>query len=263
MGSPSNGDPHKMLCNEKHPTPKEVRFHYKRYSQTKILIMFRSRMHHITIAVLLSGLLLSACSNWNRTSKGAVIGGGAGAAVGAVVGKTLGNTAAGAIAGAAVGGATGAIIGRNMDRKAQEIADELDDVTVQRVEEGIAVSFDSGLLFDFDSATLKSNARQNLRKLAEILNEDQDTDLLIVGHTDSVGDENYNLRLSERRAQSAANFLISQGVASSRIQIEGRGLYEPIADNDTEAGRQENRRVEVAMFANENYVQRIENSQSQ
>src|SRR5690625_576549 len=242
MGSPSNGDPHKMLCNEKHPTPKEVRFHYKRYSQTKILIMFRSRMHHITIAVLLSGLLLSACSNWSRTSSGAAIGGGAGAAV---------------------GGATGAISGRNMDRNAQEIADELDDVTVQRVEEGIAVSFDSGLLFDFDSATLKANARQNLRKLAEIMNEDQDTDLLIVGHTDSVGDENYNLRLSERRAQSAANFLISQGVASSRTQIEGRGLYEPIADNDTEAGRQENRRVEVAMFANENYVQRIENSQSQ
>src|SRR5690625_5757205 len=90
--------------------------------------MFRSRMHHMTIAVILSGLVLSACSNWNRTSKGAVIGGGAGAAVGAVVGKTLGNTAAGAIAGAAVGGATGAIIGRNMDRKAQEIADELDDV---------------------------------------------------------------------------------------------------------------------------------------
>src|SRR5690625_6342281 len=98
-----------------------------------------------------------------------------------------------------------------MDRKAQEIADELDDVTVQRVEEGIAVSFDSGLLFDFDSATLKSNARQNLRKLAEILNEEQDTDLLIVGHTDSVGEENYKLRLSERRAQSDAHFLMCQG----------------------------------------------------
>lgn len=225
------------------------------------MMIFRSRLLFITVVIVLSGLILSSCSNWNRTTQGAVIGSGAGAAVGAVVGKTLGNTAAGAIAGAAVGGATGAIIGRNMDRKAQELADELDDVTVQRVEEGIAVSFDSGLLFDFDSATLKTNARENLRKLAEIMDEDQDTDLLVVGHTDSVGDESYNLRLSERRAQSAANFLVSQGIASSRIQIEGRGIYEPIADNDTEAGRQENRRVEVAMFANENYVQRIENEQ--
>lgn len=222
---------------------------------------FRSRLLSITVVTVLSGLLLSACSSWNRTTQGAVIGTGAGAAVGAVVGKTLGNTAAGAIAGAAVGGATGAIIGRSMDRKAQELADELDDVTVQRVEEGIAVSFDSGLLFDFDSATLKTNARENLRKLAEIMNDDQDTDLLVVGHTDSVGDESYNLRLSERRAQSAANFLVSQGIASSRIQMEGRGLYEPIADNDTEAGRQENRRVEIAMFANDNYVQRIESEQ--
>lgn len=205
-----------------------------------------------------SALLISGCSNWSKTAKGAVIGSGAGAAAGAVIGKTLGNTAAGAIAGAAVGGSVGAIIGRNMDRKAQEMEEELEGVTIQRVEEGIAVSFDSGLLFGFDSSTLRPKAKENLDKLATIINRDDDTILMIVGHTDSTGDENYNLRLSERRAQSAAEYMISQGLAESRIDIEGRGEYEPIADNSTETGQQENRRVEVAIFASPEYVDRLQ-----
>lgn len=206
-------------------------------------------------------LVVSGCSQWNKTTSGAVIGTGAGAAAGSVIGKTLGNTAAGAIAGAAVGGTVGAIIGRQMDRKAEELNEELEGATIQRVEEGIAVSFDSGLLFDFDSSTLRAQARENLTKLASIMGEDDDTDLLIVGHTDSVGDERYNRDLSLRRAQSAANFLINQGIDQSRIQIEGRGESEPIADNDTEAGRQENRRVEVAIFANEDYIDELEAAQ--
>lgn len=213
----------------------------------------------LLLAISLSAaLLISGCSNWSKTAKGAVIGSGAGAAAGAVIGKTLGNTAAGAIAGAAVGGSVGAIIGRNMDRKAQEMEEELEGVTIQRVEEGIAVSFDSGLLFGFDSSTLRPEAKENLDKLATIINRDDDTVLMIVGHTDSTGDENYNLRLSERRAQSAAEYMISQGLAESRIDIEGRGEYEPIADNSTEAGQQENRRVEVAIYASPEYVDRLQ-----
>jgi outer membrane protein OmpA-like peptidoglycan-associated protein len=215
-----------------------------------------------TLAVILLSavLIISGCSNWSNTARGAVIGTGGGAAVGAVIGKTLGNTAAGAIAGAAVGGTVGAIIGRNMDRKAQEMEEELDGVTIQRVEEGIAVSFDSGLLFGFDSASLRPEARENLQKLSKIINRDEDTILMIVGHTDSVGDENYNLGLSERRAQSAANYMISQGLSQNRVQIIGKGEAEPIADNSTETGRQENRRVEVAIYASQEYIDRLKAS---
>ena len=201
--------------------------------------------------------MFSSCSSWSRTTTGAVIGSGAGLAAGSVIGKTLGNTAAGAIAGAAVGGAVGAIIGRQMDKRAEEIARELDGVTIQRVEEGIAVSFDSGILFDFDSSDLRSEARENLRKLAQIMSEDDNTNLMIVGHTDSVGDENYNMGLSERRARSAANYMIIQGLDRSRVSIEGRGEYEPIDTNETDEGRQQNRRVEVAIFASPDYVEQL------
>lgn len=208
--------------------------------------------------VLTAVLLVSGCANWSNTAKGTVIGSGAGAAAGAVIGKTLGSTAGGAIAGAAVGGTVGAIIGRNMDRKAREMEEEMEGVTIQRVEEGIAVSFDSGILFSFDSASLRQESINNLQKLTEIINRDDNTVLLIVGHTDSVGDEMYNLGLSERRAQSAADYMIDQGLAPSRVQIEGRGEYEPIADNDTEAGRQDNRRVEVAIYASPEYVEQLQ-----
>jgi outer membrane protein OmpA-like peptidoglycan-associated protein len=144
-----------------------------------------------------------------------------------------------------------------MDRKAKELEEEMDGVTVQRVEEGIAVSFDSGILFDFDSSTLRQEGEDNLRKLTRIVNRDEDTILMIVGHTDSRGDENYNLRLSERRAQSASSFMVAQGLASSRIEIIGRGELEPISENDTDAGRQKNRRIEVAIYASPEYVEQL------
>ncbi len=220
--------------------------------------MIKHQSTFIIPAILAVALLLSGCTTWSKTAKGTVIGTGAGAAVGAVIGKTLGNTAAGAIAGAVVGGTVGAIIGRNMDQKAAELKREMDGVTIQRVEEGIAVSFDSGLLFDFDSSNLRPVGYDNLRKLSTILKRDNDTILMIVGHTDSSGDENYNLRLSERRAQSAKAFLESQGLPSSRIQTTGRGELEPIGDNATDAGRQKNRRIEVAIFASPEYVNRLQ-----
>lgn len=210
--------------------------------------------------VLAAALLLSGCKSWSNTAKGATIGTGAGAAVGAVVGKTLGNTAAGAIGGAVVGGTAGAIIGGNMDKKARELEQEMEGVTVQRVEEGIAVSFDSGILFDYDSATLREEGYDNLRKLVTIINRDEDTILMIVGHTDSRGDEDYNLRLSERRAQSASTFMASQGLASTRIEIIGRGEYEPLSENETDAGRQKNRRIEVAIYASQEYADRLQSA---
>lgn len=226
--------------------------------------MYRTSKLSVILSVIWSlSLLFTGCSEWSKTAKGGVIGGGAGAAAGAVIGKTLGNTAAGALAGAAVGGTVGAIIGRQMDKKAAELDRELEGAEVQRVEEGIAVSFDSGLLFDFDSSELRPEAKENLQQLAEIMGEDDNTELLIVGHTDSVGGEQYNQSLSERRADSAADYIISQGIGAIRINTEGRGESEPIADNGTEAGQQENRRVEVAIYASDEYISELEEAQEE
>ncbi|HEX7049206.1 MAG TPA: OmpA family protein [Longimicrobiales bacterium] len=205
-------------------------------------------------AILITALLPAAfagCSQLSRTQKGALIGAGGGAAVGAVIGKATGSTARGAIIGAAVGGAAGALIGHHMDEQAKELEVAIPGATVQRVGEGIVVTFDSGILFDFDSAVLRAEARENLRNLAQSLQEHDQTEVVLVGHTDAVGSDSYNQELSRRRAQSAVDYLVSLGVAPSRIRAVGRGETEPIASNDTEAGRQENRRVEVAIFAGE------------
>jgi outer membrane protein OmpA-like peptidoglycan-associated protein len=194
-------------------------------------------------------MIFTGCASMSGVQKGAVIGAGSGGAVGAVIGKATGSTARGAIIGAAVGGAAGALIGRQMDKQAQELALSIPGATVQRVGEGIVVTFDSGILFGFDSDQLSAAARDNLRNLAESLQKHGNTEVLLVGHTDSVGSSSYNQGLSERRAQAASNYLASLGLSSTRVRATGRGMNEPIASNETEAGRQENRRVEVAIFA--------------
>lgn len=204
----------------------------------------------LTGAVLAGAMLISACASMGRREEGAVIGAGAGAVIGGIIGHNTGSTARGAIIGAAVGGATGAVIGHQMDQQAKELEQNIPGAKVSRVGEGIAVTFDSGLLFEFDSDRVTSNAAANLQKLAESLDKYPNTDLMIVGHTDAVGTDSYNQGLSERRARSAAAFLVQQGVASGRLQSVGRGETEPIATNDTEEGRQLNRRVEVAIYAN-------------
>jgi outer membrane protein OmpA-like peptidoglycan-associated protein len=144
-----------------------------------------------------------------------------------------------------------------MDQQAEALEDELPGATIERVGEGIQVTFDSGILFDFDSYTLRAAARENLTNLAASLNRYPDSDVLIVGHTDSMGQDDYNQRLSENRSGAALDFLVRQGVDASRIQAQGLGESEPVASNDTEAGRQENRRVEVAIFASEEYRKRL------
>lgn len=204
-----------------------------------------------TAGVLALALVLPACASMNNTQKGGAIGAAAGGAVGAIAGSKLGSTAKGAIIGAAVGGVAGAVIGSRMDKQAQELATEIEGARVERVGEGIAVTFDSGLLFDYDSDAVKGNARSNLTALANSLKKNTGTEVLIVGHTDSQGSDSYNQGLSERRASAARSYLVSQGVASNRIRISGRGESEPIDTNDSEAGRSQNRRVEVAIFAGE------------
>ena len=212
--------------------------------------MSRTRLTSRTLAVTLAAALVAGGCARNAQRR-AVIGGAGGAVVGGVVGAATGSTAKGAIIGAAVGGAAGAIIGDQMDRRAREIDQDIPGADVERVGEGILVTFESGILFGFDSTTIQPQGRENLRTLAANLDKYPDTDLLVVGHTDDVGSDEYNQRLSEMRARSAADYLVSQGVARSRLRTSGRGELEPIAENTSESGRQDNRRVEIAIYANE------------
>jgi len=186
-----------------------------------------------------------------RTEKGAVIGGATGAVVGGVIGKQAGNTAVGAILGAAVGGAAGAVIGDYMDDQAEEMQRDLDGAKVERIGEGIKVTFTSGILFDVNKSDLRPEAKDNITQLAAILNKYPDTNILIEGHTDSDGTEEYNQKLSERRAGSVSYFLAENSVASSRVTTMGYGETQPVADNATAEGKQANRRVEIAIMANE------------
>jgi outer membrane protein OmpA-like peptidoglycan-associated protein len=196
----------------------------------------------------------------SNKERGAVIGAGTGAAVGGVIGNNTGSTARGAIIGAVIGGAAGAIIGHQMDQQAKEIDQSVPGAKVERVGEGIQVTFDSGLLFDFDSDRIRSDAAANLNELARSLNKFPNSDLLIVGHTDSRGDDAYNMNLSLRRANSAAAYLQAQGVPANRLRTSGRGETEPVATNDTEAGMQQNRRVEIAIYASEAYRNQVKSN---
>jgi outer membrane protein OmpA-like peptidoglycan-associated protein len=205
----------------------------------------------LTIALIYSMVLFSGCKSWSRAEKGAAIGAGAGAAAGAAIGHQSGNTAVGAIIGAAVGGAAGGLIGTYMDKQAEEIKNDVKGAKVERIGEGIKITFDSGILFAVNSHDLNENSKENIRQLAQTLKKYEDTNILIEGHTDSTGEEAYNQTLSERRANSVSNYLKSNGVTGSRITTVGYGENQPIASNETEAGRSQNRRVEVAIFANE------------
>jgi outer membrane protein OmpA-like peptidoglycan-associated protein len=211
----------------------------------------RRNRHVMTLSTFLAALILMGapgCASMNNTTKGAVIGATAGGAAGAVIGNQTGSTTRGAIIGAVVGGAAGALIGHQMDQRAKEIQQNVPAATVERVGEGIQVTFPSGLLFDFNSDVIKNNAATNLNELARNLSKYGDSNLLIAGHTDGVGSADYNQALSERRAQSAARYLTAQGV-STYIATAGLGEREPVASNSTDAGRQQNRRVEIAIYA--------------
>jgi outer membrane protein OmpA-like peptidoglycan-associated protein len=208
--------------------------------------------HTFVLIPMLAGLVVSSgCASLNQKEKGAIIGAGSGAVVGGVIGRANGSTAKGAIIGAAVGGTAGAVIGHQMDQQAKEIQQNIPGAVVERVGEGLQVTFESGLLFDYDSDVLRDAARKNLSTLASSLEKYPNTDLMIVGHTDATGPDAYNMTLSERRAAAAANYLASQGVTRTRLRSTGRGETEPVSPNDSEADRQKNRRVEVAIYANE------------
>ena len=204
------------------------------------------------IAIMAASLLLlSGGGNMSISKKGACIGGTAGAVIGGLIGKKAGSTAVGAIVGAAVGGSAGAYIGNYMDKQNEEMQRDIEGAKIERVGEGIKITFDSGLLYDVNSADLKQASKENLNNMATILQKYADTNIVLEGHTDDTGREEYNLELSKKRANSVYAYLTGLEVDASRFTVNGFGEAQPIADNTTDAGRAANRRVEIAIFANE------------
>jgi len=198
--------------------------------------------------------LASGCAMQTQTQKGAVIGTGVGAAVGAGLGQAIGrNTSAtliGAAAGAVAGGLTGGAIGNYMDKQEASMRQEMANVegaSVQRNMDMLAVTFKSDVLFPYDSYSLKPGSYDELDRVAKVLNQYPQTNIVVAGHTDSKGTEEYNKILSERRAESVKNVLTGMGVNPSRITTIGYGKSKPVADNSTETGRQMNRRVEIVI----------------
>ena len=204
---------------------------------------------YVLIMCMIFSLFVVPACNTSRATKGAVIGAGAGAAAGAILAKN--NKAAAMIFGAAVGGVAGGLIGDYMDKQAAKIREDLEGAKVERVGEGILITFDSGFLFDINSDALKPATKENLQKLSGTLKKYDDTDVNVLGHTDNTGTDKYNLGLSKRRASSVKTYLIDQDVASSRMSTQGYGESDPIATNETDEGRQLNRRVEIVIVANE------------
>lgn len=223
--------------------------------RTKFKSKFQSLLVY-TLILSIASFALPSCKSWSGAGKGAAIGGAAGGTIGGVASKK--NPAAGVIIGAVVGGAAGAAIGAYMDKQAKDIEEEVEGAKVERIEEGIDITFDSGILFGFDKSDLNPNAKQNIAKLARILNEYPDTRLTIQGHTDSKGDDNYNRQLSARRANAVRDYLVANGVNGGRLNTTAYGESAPVASNDTEAGRAQNRRVEVVIVANDELKRKAE-----
>lgn len=217
-----------------------------------------NKLYSGLIILICATLILPGCASMNKTQKGAVVGTAAGGAMGAVIGRASGNTALGAVIGAAVGGATGAIIGKKMDKQAEEIKNKVPDAKVERVGEGIVVEFSNNVLFGFDKSELSDASKETLEKLVLVLNEYPDTDIELQGHTDSKGSDSYNQTLSEKRANSVSTYLVSKGIAQSRITAKGFGETMPKYDNETEEGRSQNRRVEFLITANEKMIAEAE-----
>ncbi|MDB5024244.1 MAG: hypothetical protein JWP78_1999 [Mucilaginibacter sp.] len=212
---------------------------------------FNIKIAFYSLVITTVCVLSEGCHSLNKTQKGAMIGAGTGGVIGGFIGKSAGNTALGAIIGGAVGGTAGAFIGHKMDKQAAEIKQTVPGATVVRQGEGIIVKFDSGILFDVDKTDVKPAAQVNLKNLAASLDKNPETNIMIIGHTDNTGPVAHNADLSVHRASSVKNYLVDNGIRRSRLNIDGRGETEPIADNSTVTGRAQNRRVEIVIMAND------------
>jgi len=218
------------------------------------------------VAIMLcSTILLSSCSSTKNSTKGGVLGGAGGALLGAGIGALIGH-GKGAVIGAAVGGAVGAgagvVIGKKMDKQKAEL-EKIEGAKVETVTDAnnlqaIKVTFDSGILFATGKNNLNSSSKSALLKFAASLKETPETDITIYGHTDNKGSHDMNLSLSNNRAASVAKFLNANGVLNDRMKTEGKAFDEPIADNTTNVGRAQNRRVEIYITANKQMIQQAE-----
>jgi len=214
----------------------------------------------MALAITVSFTSCEATKNANNKQKGAVIGAGAGAVLGAILGNNVGkggNGEAGAVIGGVVGGAAGILIGNKMDKQAQQIEEEIPGATVERVADDIVITFDenSGVYFDTAKYNINAASQVNLDKLAGVLQEYVDTNVLVVGHTDSVGAEESNMLLSKRRAQAVSSYFTTKGIASSRLTTNWYGEQTPVGDNATPEGRAKNRRVNIVIIPNEKMKQ--------
>ncbi len=219
------------------------------------------------LALLFGATLLFGCDatrNANNTQKGAVIGATSGAVIGGVIGNNTkgGNTALGAIIGGVVGGAAGGYIGSRMDEQAKKIEQEIPGAEVERVGEGINVTFDeaSGVYFDTEKYNINAKSKETLNKLAGIFKEYPKSNILVEGHTDDTGSESYNLTLSKNRAQAVSGYLVNNGVTSGRFDTKWYGESQPKYDNTTADGRAKNRRVELAIVASDELKEEAKNA---
>ena len=206
----------------------------------------------ILIAFMSTAAFADVASEHDKTKKGAAIGAVAGAIAGAIIhnNRGSGNAKRGAVIGGVVGGATGAIIGAMMDKQERELR-QIEGIDVTRTDEDeLKVTVRNEILFDFDSSALRSSSRDELREMADVFNKYNDTTIVVAGHTDSRGSASYNQRLSERRASAVSNYLEDLGIRGSRLDAVGYGESRPKSTNDTSAGRQRNRRVELYVRAN-------------
>lgn len=221
------------------------------------------RMKFATLALAASLVMANiSCSN---TAKGTVIGGGGGAVLGGILGNIAGggakNTAIGAAIGAAVGAGAGAIIGNRMDKAKKQAQMAAQNAQVETVTDAnglaaVKVTFDSGLMFATGKSDLNAGSKSDLTKFADVLKQNTDCDVAIFGHTDSTGSDAVNNPLSVKRAQSVQNYLTAQGVTAKQFKtVEGKGSTQPVADNSSEAGRKQNRRVEVYLYASESMIE--------
>ncbi len=236
---------------------------FKCIDSINFVIMKNSIIYSVLFtASLVLTLSCDTIKNSSNKSKGVAVGATSGAVIGGIIGNNVGNknnTALGAILGAAIGGVAGGVIGNNMDKQAAKIKAEIPDANVQRVGEGIAVTFDeknpdgskAGLFFGNNQYNITSNAQLTVENFKKIFSDYPDTDILIEGHTDNVGSESSNMVLSERRANAVSNALRNEGVASSRIKTKWYGESQPIVENSSSENKSLNRRVNIVITANE------------
>lgn len=206
-----------------------------------------------TLSVVMIMSLLAGCSsmqNMNKQQKGTVAGAAGGALLGAAVSK---GSIWGILAGAAIGGTAGNLIGKKMDRQAKELTQAVPTAEVNRVGEGINMTFDASLAFKINSAEISDSYKKDLDAAASVFKSYEDTNILIEGHTDDTGSEEYNMALSERRAKAVRDYLIAKGVDASRLTAKWYGETQPKYPND-EANRAKNRRVELAIYANDEMI---------